>query len=123
MPKFNRFIGKMFGKRGRGLPESSREDPIKKEDEENNQIYVKALKLRSLEDLDRIKAELKSGNILIVRFTPLAEKSVEDIKVAINELQDFVIGIKGDIARLGEDRIVVTPEQIKIWREKTVISV
>jgi len=113
----------MFGKRGRGLPESSREDPIKKEDEEDNQIYVKALKLRSLEDLDRIKAELKSGNILIVRFTPLAEKSVEDIKVAINELQDFVIGIKGDIARLGEDRIVVTPEQIKIWREKTVISV
>ena len=123
MPKFNRFIGKMFCKRGRGLPESSREDPIKKEDEEDNQIYVKALKLRSLEDLDRIKAELKSGNILIVRFTPLAEKSVEDIKVAINELQDFVIGIKGDIARLGEDRIVVTPEQIKIWREKTAISV
>jgi len=113
----------MFGKRGRGLPESSREDPIKKGDEEDNQIYVKALKLRSLEDLDRIKAELKSGNILIVRFTPLAEKSVEDVKVAINELQDFVIGIKGDIARLGEDRIVVTPEQIKIWREKTAISV
>ena len=120
MPKFDRFIGKMFGKKDKGLPESSIEDPMKEEDKE---IYVKALKLRSLDDLDRIKAELKSGNILILRFTPLVERSIEDVKVAINELQDFVLSVKGDIARLGEDRIVITPEHIKIWREKTAISV
>jgi len=120
LPKIDRFIGKMFGKKDKGLHESSREDLVNKEDKE---IYVKAFKLRSLEDVDRVKAELKSGNILIVRFTPLAEKSIEDVKVAINELQDFVLSVKGDIARLGEDRIVVTPEPIKIWREKTALSV
>jgi len=120
LPKIDRFIGKMFGKKDEGPSENLRENSVEKEGKE---IYVKAFKLRSLEDLDRVKAELKSGNILIVRFTPLAEKSIEDVKAAISELQDFVLSVNGDIARLGEDRIVVTPKTIKIWREKTTISV
>ena len=84
--------------------------------------YLKALPLRNLNDVEVIKRELKSGNILILRVTPLAKKSVEDVKKAVNELYEFTKSIGGDIARLGEERVVMVPSSITIWRQKTVIS-
>lgn len=81
--------------------------------------YLKALPLRTLNDVEVIKHELKSGNILILRVTPLAKKSVEDVKKAVNELYEFTKSIGGDIARLGEERVVMVPSFITIWREKS----
>ena len=82
--------------------------------------YLKALPLRTLNDVKAIKHELKSGNILILRVTPLAKKSVEDVKKAVNELYEFTKSIGGDIARLGEERVVMVPSFVTIWREKNV---
>jgi len=81
-------------------------------------VYLKALPLRTLDDVDVVKREVESGNILILRISPLARKSVEDIKQAVNELCEFTESIGGDIARLGEERVVIVPSFIKIWREK-----
>ena len=81
---------------------------------------MKALPLRALDDVEFIKDELKSGNILILRVTPLAKKNVEDVKKAVNELYEFTKSIGGDIARLGEERVVIVPSFVTIWREKTV---
>ncbi|MGQ9514268.1 MAG: cell division protein SepF [Thermoproteota archaeon] len=83
------------------------------------QIYIKASPLNDLSDIDGIKEEVSTGNIVILKITPLARKSFDDTKKAIHELSEFVIGIDGDIARLGEERIVVAPSGVKIWREKT----
>jgi SepF-like predicted cell division protein (DUF552 family) len=80
--------------------------------------YVKALPLLELDDVEGIKAEIRAGNILIVRITPLARKSVDETKLAITELTDHVKSIGGDIARLGEERIVITPPGIRIWRRE-----
>jgi len=84
--------------------------------------YVKALPLRSLDDVHIVKSEVQSGNILILRISPLAEKSVKDVKLAVDELCKFVESIGGDIARLGEERVVVTPSAVRIWREETAAS-
>jgi uncharacterized protein len=81
-------------------------------------IYVKAYPLRDLADVPRIKAEIIEGNILIVKISPIAKRSVEETKSAISELVDFVKSIQGDIARLGEERIVMTPPTVKVWRGK-----
>jgi hypothetical protein len=100
----------------------------KKEDKEveakgsSGKTYLKAMPLRDLSDLDSVKTEVKSGNILILRITPLASKSVDDVKRAINELCEFAEVIGGDIARLGEERVVVCPPSVKIWREKVPVS-
>ncbi|MDR2720654.1 MAG: cell division protein SepF [Nitrososphaerota archaeon] len=80
--------------------------------------YLKAIPLRNLSDLDDIKTEIQSGNILILRITPLASKSIEAVKSAVNELYAFTESIGGDIARLGEERVVICPKNIRIWREK-----
>ncbi len=84
-----------------------------------SKTYLKAMPLRELSDLENIKAEVKNGNIIILRVTPLAGKSIEDVKSAVNELFQFAESIGGDIARLGEERVVICPKTIRIWREKS----
>jgi len=85
-------------------------------------VYLKALPLRDLSDVDLIKKELSDGNILIVRIVPLARKSVDDVKKAVNELRGYAESIKGDIARLGEERIVLTPPTVRIWKAKAEVA-
>ena len=112
MPKIGKTIGKLT--------------PNVKKDEEKEQgsptrpsgVYLKAMPLRSLEDVEVIKREIKAGNILILKVSPLARKSVEDVKQAVSELYEFTQSIGADIARLGDERVVITPPSITIWREK-----
>ena len=84
--------------------------------------YLKAMPLRSLADVEVIKHELSLGNIIILKITPLARKSIEDIKKAVNELSGFTQSIGGDIASLGEERVVIVPNFIRIWRQGTDVS-
>lgn len=89
---------------------------------EPSKIYLKAVPLRSLSDIEGIKNEVRSGTILIVKVSPLANRSIEDVKKAVNDLCEFIKTIDGDIARLGEERVVVTPSGVRIWREKTIAT-
>jgi hypothetical protein len=88
----------------------------------SGKAYLKAMPLRDLSDLDAVKSEVKSGNIMILRISPLASKSIDDVKRAVNELCEFAESVGGDIARLGEERVVICPPGVRIWREKTPIS-
>lgn len=91
------------------------------ENKTEKKAYLKAMPLRSIDDVEVIKHELGLGNILVLKVTPLARKSVEDVKEAINELYTFTQSIGGDIARLGEERVVIVPNSIKIWRQETSV--
>lgn len=83
-------------------------------------VYLKALPLRSLDDVDTIKREVRLGNILILKISPLAKRSIEEVKMAVGDLFEFSRLIGGDIARLGEERVVITPSFVQIWRAKKV---
>ena len=89
------------------------------EEENGPKTYLKAMPLRELADLENVKTEVTNGNIIILKITPLANKSIQDVSRAVNELYEFTEFIGGDIARLGEERIVICPPKIRIWREKT----
>lgn len=88
----------------------------------SGKTYLKAMPLRDLSELDTVKSEVKSGNIMILRISPLANKSIDDVKRAVNELCEFAESMGGDIARLGEERVVVCPPNVKIWREKAPVA-
>lgn len=113
-----------LGKIGKIVRRSGEKSEISKasraSENQTSKIYLKAMPLRKLSDLNTVKREVKSGKILILKVSPLADKSIEDIKRAVNELCKFVKTVGGDIARLGEERIVITPSGVQIWREKTV---
>jgi hypothetical protein len=116
LPKLGKTIEKLMPK----IKKDERGKVEKKEQEatEPSGVYLKAMPLRSLEDVEVIKREIEAGNILILKVSPLARKSVEDVKQAVSELYEFTQSIGADIARLGEERVVITPPSIKIWREK-----
>ncbi len=117
MPKIGKTTGKV-------MPKVKKDEKGEVEDKEQvsptrpSRVYLKAMPLRSLEDVEVIKQEVKAGNILILKVSPLARKSVEDVKKAVSELYEFTQSIGADIARLGEERVVITPPSITIWREK-----
>lgn len=112
-----------------GLLRKSKKAEDKKKDkvlstekEVESKTYLRAMPLRDLSDLEEMKTEVKNGNVLILRITPLASKSIEGVKRAVNELYEFAESIGGDIARLGEERVVICPRHIRIWRERRSIS-
>jgi hypothetical protein len=111
----------LFRKSGKEENEKTAEPPSENK-EVLEKTYLKAMPLRDLSDLEEIKNEVKNGNVLILRITPLASKSIEDVKSAVNELYEFAESIGGDIARLGEERVVICPQNIRIWREKKQVS-
>ena len=53
---------------------------MRTEETGSGKTYLKAMPLRDLEDLDAIKAEVRSGMVLILRITVLADRDVEDVK-------------------------------------------
>jgi hypothetical protein len=79
-------------------------------------VYLKALTLRDISDITAIKEDIKKQMILILRVTPLAQKDVEDLRKVVEDLYSYAQSVGGDIARLGEERIVITPPGVKIWR-------
>ncbi len=98
------------------------QEPKQEAAETINKTYLKAMPLKELTDINNVKNEVKNGNIIILRVTPLANKSIDDVKNAVNQLYEFAESIGGDIARLGEERVVICPKNIRIWREKTPVS-
>jgi uncharacterized protein len=79
-------------------------------------IYLKAITLKNISEVSEIKKDAKKEMIIILRVTPLAHKDVEQLRKAIDDLYKYVQSSGGDIARLGEERVVITPPSVKIWK-------
>lgn len=79
--------------------------------------YIVGYSLASEDEVDRVKEDLRRNFIIVLRVTPLLEKDKEAVINAVKRIYDHVMSIGGDIARLGEDRVIVTPPGVKIWRE------
>ena len=78
--------------------------------------YLKAITLRDASDVHVIKEDIKKSMILVLRVTPLAQKNVDELRKAVEEIYAIAKTTGADIARLGEERIIVTPPGVKIWR-------
>ena len=78
--------------------------------------YLKAITIRDPSDLHTIKEDIKKEMVLILRVTPLAQKDVDQLRKVVEELYTIAKNANADIARLGEERIIVTPPGVKIWK-------
>ena len=83
---------------------------------QNSQMYLKAVQLRNIDQVSSIKDEVSMNMIVILRITPLAQKNIQDLKQTVEELYGFVSSIGGDIARLGDERVILTPPGVNVWR-------
>lgn len=78
--------------------------------------YLKAITIRDPSDVHSIKEDIKKKMILILRVTPLAQKDVDKLRKLVEDLYTIAKNSDADIARLGEERIIVTPPGVKIWK-------
>jgi len=78
--------------------------------------YLKAITIRDSSDIHTITEDIKKGMVLILRVTPLAQKDVKKLRNMVEELYVLARDSNADIARLGEERIIVTPPNVKIWK-------
>ena len=83
---------------------------------QENPTYLKAITIRDPSDLHTIKEDIKKEMILILRVTPLAQKDVDKLRKVVEELYAIAKNANADIARLGEERIIVTPPGVSIWK-------
>ena len=78
--------------------------------------YLKAMTIRDPSDIHSISEDIKKGMILILRVTPLAQKDVDQLRGVVEQLYSVAKAAGAEIARLGEERIIVTPSGVKIWK-------
>jgi SepF-like predicted cell division protein (DUF552 family) len=78
--------------------------------------YVKVCKLKGFADIDVSARELSEGNIVILDIKPLAERSMNELRHAVDEMKDICISMGGDIAGLSEYHLILTPPNVKIER-------
>ncbi len=87
------------------------------EEEEEASAYVKPLTIVNNDSIREIKDELNSGNIVLLNISNLT-KNEQTLTQVVNHLKDYVRSIKGDIARLDTEKILLTPSKIKIVKRR-----
>ncbi|UEC42533.1 MAG: hypothetical protein METHAR1v1_680007 [Methanothrix sp.] len=81
-----------------------------------SEILVRMAELSDLEVLPEIKMEIRKGNLVLVDISPMRrEKDLLD--EAIGELKAAVQELRGDIAGLGDNLVIVVPTNMRIDRE------
>ena len=80
-------------------------------------FYVKPVALESEADAKVIAEELKNHNIILLNITPMARNQAK-LKMIIAELKKFVTKLNGDIARIDNEKILLTPAKVKIVKSR-----
>ena len=81
-----------------------------------SEILVRMAELNDIDVLPEIKMEIQRGNLVLVDISPLRrEKDLLD--EAIGELKAAVEELRGDIAGLGDNLVIVVPKRMRIDRE------
>ncbi len=81
-------------------------------------FYVKPIALQSDADLKIVEEELNNKNLVLLNITPIARNPTK-LKTAVDQLRKFTQSINGDVARIDEDKILITPANVKIVKKRT----
>jgi len=79
--------------------------------------YIKPVALQQQTDVELIKKELSSSNIILMNISEMAKRP-NTLKAVIDDLKVFVDKMNGDIARIDQDKILLTPGKIKIIKTR-----
>ncbi len=80
-------------------------------------FYVKPISLQSDEDIKIVEEELKNKNLVLLNISPVARNPAK-LKSSVEELRRYVGNLNGDIARIDEDKILLTPHNVKIVKRR-----
>ncbi|MBI2598335.1 MAG: cell division protein SepF [Candidatus Diapherotrites archaeon] len=85
---------------------------------EDADAYVKPISLNSEVEKDLVLEEAKAGNIIILNIADLSKRNSIKLRELITDIKTGISGIDGDMARLSNDRVLITPSRVKIVKRK-----
>lgn len=80
-------------------------------------FYVKPVALESEEDVRVIENELRQKNIILLNVSPMSRNPAK-LKTIVSNLKGFAVKIDGDIARIDNEKILLTPTKVKIVKSR-----
>lgn len=112
------FLDKLSGLKGGNVELEEYLDALGLEEEdlldEHADVWVKPVKLTDMADVDTVEAELSKGNIVLLNIEMMYKRNTSTLRQAVARLKSYVQSINGDIARISDYKILVTPTGIKI---------
>ena len=101
------------------MPGGTQERRKKRKSEE---IRLEALSLRRAKDVSKIQEDVLNRAVVILKVTPLAQESLDKLKSSVEQLYEFATAIGGDIARLGDERVIIAPPGVKVEKSRIETS-
>ncbi len=118
----NKFKGKLGGEGEEGIDVDEFLDTLGIENDdllvEEADMWVRPYILEDTEDVAAIGDDLDKGNIVILNVEPLYKRNAIKLKQAVSRIKDHARGIDGDIARLSEYKLLLTPRGVKVAKVK-----
>ena len=93
--------------------ENEEEDPYQDAD-----AFVKPVTLQADSDVSLVLQEAKAGNIILLNIGDLSKRNAIKLKELVNSIKNGIDSMDGDIARITQDRIIVTPSKVKIIKRR-----
>ena len=84
---------------------------------ESADFYVKPISLQTEADVKIVEEELNNRNLVLLNITPIA-RNPQKLKDAIAAMRAHAVKINGDIARIDENKILLTPARVKIVKKR-----
>lgn len=88
-------------------------------DEEPVEMYVRIAQLSDLNELPALKKEVYDGNIVMINISLIKNDKLVSER-AIKDLKQVAADVRGDIAGIGDDQVIITPMSVKIDRTKII---
>lgn len=76
-------------------------------------FYVKPLSLETDSDIAVVEGELKGRNVVLLNIAAYM-RNPQKLKESLGRLTSIAASIDGDIARISEDKVILTPGRMKI---------
>lgn len=93
-------------------------DEVEEETYDDADAFVKPMDLIVDSDVVAIINEAKQGNIVLMNISDLAKRNAMKLKELVGAIKVEVKAIDGDIARISQGRVLVTPSKVKIIKKK-----
>lgn len=85
---------------------------------EEADAFVKPMSLATEADIEAVLNEARSGNIVLLNIGDLSRRNAIKLKELVTGIKSGIDGINGDIARISQDRVLVTPSKVKIIKKR-----
>jgi len=116
-----RAIKKIFEKPKDVSPEIAKEVPVLEVEDstvapdlEVEPIFVKSVELKDPVEVQEVSEEVRRGNIVVVDIEEILRQDPGELRRAVEQLKEIARKLGGDIGKLTDSKVIITPKFIKI---------